>query len=241
MTLENAEERRGTEVWWDALVGQLELWRQENAPGVPSVTELAVSTGRDPWTVLASTILSLRTKDEVTLASSKRLLAAAPDPQALLDLDAETIEKLIFPVGFFRTKTRSLRGIASILLNRYGGRVPKDRDRLLDLPGVGLKTANLVLAEAFGVDAICVDTHVHRIANRLGAVRRATAEATEEALRASLPRRYWRIINPLLVLYGQMVCRPIGPRCDSCHIALFCQRVGLERRKKEAKTMGKGH
>jgi endonuclease-3 len=179
--------------------------------------------------VLASTILSLRTKDEVTLVRSQALLEKAPDPQQLLALSTEAIEKLIYPVGFYHTKARNLQKIASIIMETYNGQVPADMDALLALPGVGRKTANLTLTEGFDMDGICVDVHVHRITNRLGALRSKTPEATEMLLREILPKKYWRRINLLLVLYGQRICRPVSPFCSRCVMARHCERVGVER------------
>jgi endonuclease-3 len=201
--------------------------RANRAFVVPAVTQVAAR--RDPFAVLVSTVLSLRTKDDVTAAASARLLARAPDPPALLRLPAPRIEKLIFPVGFYRVKARHLRAIARLLLERHGGRVPADLDTLLELPGVGRKTANLVLVLGFGLPGICVDTHVHRISNRLGYVRTKDPFATEMALRAKLPARHWLTVNDLLVTFGQNVCGPLSPRCSTCPVARYCGRVGVTR------------
>jgi endonuclease-3 len=216
----------------------LEAWR--NAPGQtrdagetdPSVTTIAERYKQDPWAVLVSTIISLRTKDEVTLISSKRLLERSPDPKSLLALPEGEAERLIYPAGFYRTKAANLGKIAAILLDRYGGQVPADMDALLALPGVGRKTANLVLIEAFDMDGICVDTHVHRISNRqgwLGDGGSKSPDETEALLRKILPRKYWKGINSLLVLYGQRICRPISPYCSRCVIRDGCARRGVER------------
>jgi endonuclease III len=194
---------------------------------VPAVT--AVAARRDPFAVLVSTILSLRTKDEVTAAASARLLARAPAPAALLRLPARSIERLIYPVGFYRVKARHLREVARLLLARHGGRVPADLDLLLELPGVGRKVANLVLVLGFGLPGVCVDTHVHRICNRLGYVRTRDPLATEMALRRKLPRRHWLTVNDLLVTFGQNVCGPLSPRCSTCPVARHCARVGVTR------------
>jgi endonuclease-3 len=194
---------------------------------VPAVT--AVAARRDPFAVLVSTILSLRTKDEVTAAASARLLARAPAPAALLRLPARTIERLIYPVGFYRVKARHLRAVARLLLARHGGRVPADLDLLLELPGVGRKVANLVLVLGFGLPGVCVDTHVHSICNRLGYVRTRDPLATEMALRRKLPRRHWLTVNDLLVTFGQNVCGPLSPRCSTCPVARHCARVGVTR------------
>jgi endonuclease-3 len=201
--------------------------RANRAFVVPAVTKVAAR--RDPYAVLVSTVLSLRTKDDVTLAASGRLLARAPDPAALLRLPAARIQKLIFPVGFYRVKARHLRQIARLLLERHGGRVPADLDTLLELPGVGRKTANLVLVLGFGLPGVCVDTHVHRISNRLGYVRTRQPLETEMALRRKLPRRHWLTVNDLLVTFGQNVCGPRSPRCSTCPVAPYCARVGVQR------------
>ncbi len=217
---------------WDSFFIDLEAWREDlsRVDGAdPSVTAIAKDWNADPWAVLVSTIISLRTKDELTLVVSRRLLDVAPTPADLLRLGEDDLARLIFPAGFYRTKAKNLRAISERLLGQYGGRVPSDQDSLLGLPGVGLKTANLVLAEAFGEDAICVDTHVHRIANRLGWIETVSANRSEEALRAVVPRRYWRGLNPLLVLFGQRVCTPTSPRCSICPVATRCSRRGVLR------------
>jgi endonuclease-3 len=227
---------KGKTADWDGIVGALETWRR-NAQGNPdaaergdpSVSALAERYRRDPWAVLASTILSLRTKDEVTLIRSRALLERAPTPEQLLLLTTEEIEKLIYPVGFYHTKARNLQKIAAIIMETYRGQVPADMEALLALPGVGRKTANLTLAEGFDIDSICVDVHVHRITNRLGALRSKTPEETEMLLREILPKKYWKRINLLLVLYGQRVCRPVSPFCSRCVIASYCGRAGVER------------
>jgi endonuclease-3 len=212
---------------WDAIIATLAAWAEPLEP--PSVTALALEARREPWAVLASTILSLRTKDAVTRVASDTLLKAAPTPAALLALSSEAIERLIYPVGFYRVKARTLLEIASLVMTRFGGTVPDTLEELLTLPGVGRKTANLVLIEAFNKDGLCVDTHVHRIANRIGWVATKTPDKTEMALRRIMPRRYWSGLNALLVRYGQLVCRPQSPLCSRCVIAGHCKRVGVER------------
>jgi endonuclease-3 len=179
--------------------------------------------------VLSSTIISLRTKDEVTLAASQRLLKKAPSPAALHKMTKAAIEKLIYPAGFYRNKAASLKEIAAILLAKYKGKVPDKMEELLALPGVGRKTANLVLNEAFDIDAICVDIHVHRISNRCGWLSSSTPEETEMILREILPKKYWKRINYLLVLYGQKLCRPVSPYCSRCVIKKQCARRGVEK------------
>jgi endonuclease-3 len=219
--------KRKTETGWDGIIAALEQWREELND--PAVTTVAEHYRRDPWSVLVSTILSLRTKDEVTLEASKRLLAKAPGPAELAALGEGQVARLAYPAGFYRTKAASLKKIAAILLEQYGGKVPAHMDALLALPGVGRKTANLVLIEAFDLPGICVDVHVHRISNRSGWVATKTPEETEMTLREILPRKYWKGINALLVLYGQNLCRPVSPFCSRCVIAEGCKRAGVER------------
>lgn len=195
---------------------------------VPVVSEEADRT-RDPFRVLIACVISLRTKDEVTDRAAARLFARADTPAAVLKVPEAEIARLIFPAGFYQVKARQIRAIAHRLLEDLGGRVPADLERLLTLPGVGRKTANLVLAEGFGQPAICVDVHVHRIVNRWGYVRTQTPEQTEMRLRAKLPRAWWIPINPLLVAFGRNICRPISPHCSRCPVADLCRRVGVAR------------
>jgi endonuclease-3 len=184
---------------------------------------------RDPFRVLVSCLLSLRTRDETTAAASRRLFALARTPAELVRLRTGRLARTIYPVGFYRTKARTLRRLATVLLERHQGRVPNDLDALLSLPGVGRKTANLVVTEAFSKPGICVDTHVHRIMNRWGYVATRSADRTEQALRAKLPRRHWRGLNTVLVAFGQTICRPLSPRCSACPVEAACPRLGVER------------
>jgi endonuclease-3 len=194
-----------------------------------ALADVAAQTGRDPFRILVGCLLSLRTRDETTAAASARLFALAATPETMLALPRARIERTIYPVGFYRTKARVLRAVSRELLARFGGRVPSDLDALLTLPGVGRKTANLVVTFGFNLPGICVDTHVHRITNRLGFVRTATPERTEWALRAKLPRRHWIGLNDLLVAFGQNLCHPLSPRCSVCPVADLCLRVGVAR------------
>lgn len=194
----------------------------------PAVEKIAEEQKGDPFQVLVATMLSAQTQDPVTLAASTRLFARAPTPAAMLRLDVKEIERLIYPVSFYRNKARHVLDACRQLLDRFGGRVPATMEELLALPGVGRKTANLVLIVAHGSGAnICVDTHVHRIANRLGWVRTRTPEQTEQALYAVAPRRWWASINLYLVTWGQNVCRPIRPRCRECVVEKLCGKVGV--------------
>jgi len=196
---------------------------------VTALAAVARESGRDPFRVLAGCLLSLRTKDETTGPASARLFALADTPAAMLALPLRTIERAIFPVGFYRTKARVLHRVSRDLLERFDGRVPSDLDALLSLHGVGRKTANLVITFAFRLPGICVDTHVHRISNRLGFVRTRTPEETENALRRRLPRRHWIGLNDLLVSFGQNLCRPTSPHCSRCPVHAACPRIGVRR------------
>ena len=192
----------------------------------PAVTLVSQREG-DPFKVLISCILSLRTQDRTTAAASERLFALAADPASLALLPVESIEKAIYPVGFYRVKAVQIRDICRTLLEKHAGRVPDDLDELLTFKGVGRKTANLVITLGYGKAGICVDTHVHRICNRWGYVRTRTPEQTEFALRGKLPHRYWLVINDLLVTFGQNLCMPISPFCSTCPLAGFCERNGV--------------
>lgn len=195
---------------------------------LPIVTEISQNR-RSPFEVLIATILSLRTKDEVTRFASKRLFERAHTPHQMLSLDDSEIAKLIYPVGFYKTKSKTILEISRVLIRDHGGRVPDNLDDLLCLKGVGRKTANLVITLGYGKLGVCVDTHVHRISNRLGYVKTKTPEQTEMALRAQLPKQYWIQYNDLLVTWGQNVCKPISPICSKCDISQYCQRVGVTR------------
>jgi len=202
---------------------EIQKWK---VPAVGVIAEAAIDR---PFETLVSTILSLRTKDAVTEAASHRLLARAPTPEILSSLSIQEIEHLIYPVGFYHTKARNLLKTCRILLQSYRGKIPRSMDELLDLPGVGRKTANLVLTIGFGDYGICVDTHVHRISNLWGYVKTKTPEETEFALRKKLPRRHWKTFNDILVTFGQNLCVPVSPWCSKCPVAGYCPRVGLKR------------
>ncbi|MDD5708575.1 MAG: endonuclease III, partial [Kiritimatiellae bacterium] len=176
----------------------------------------------DPFRVLLGTILSARTKDACTAGACERLFTRVTTPHDLRALSLREIERLIFPVGFFRTKARMLQRLPDVLEQRFGGRLPETVEELCELPGVGRKTANLVVALGFGKPAICVDVHVHRICNRLGLIRTHTPFESEMALRKLLPVRYWRTWNSYLVSFGQTRCLPRRPRCDGCPIRAWC-------------------
>jgi endonuclease-3 len=207
----------------------LGVLRAEEPAWNPTAIGELVRRRRDPFQVLIACLISLRTKDEVTGPASRRLFALAGRPEAMLRLRPAQIERAIYPAGFYRTKARTILGVCRDLLDRFGGRVPDDLDALLTLKGVGRKTANLVLNQGFRKPGICVDTHVHRISNRLGLVDTRTPERTEFALRRVLPRRYWIDYNDLLVAFGQNVCKPLSPLCGRCPIERFCPRIGVTR------------
>ena len=190
----------------------------------PSVT-LVGKRWKSPFLVLISCILSLRTKDETTLPASERLFKLADTPQAMLKLSLAVIEQAVYPVGFYKTKARTIHGICRDILEKFGGTVPDEIDTLLTMKGVGRKTANLVLTEGFSKPAMCVDTHVHRISNRLGYIRTKNPEETEWALREKLPRKFWMEYNALLVTWGQNVCRPVSPICSTCPVNDLCRRI----------------
>jgi endonuclease-3 len=195
----------------------------------PPVVTLIAETERDPFKVLISTILSARTKDGATAAASARLFAAAPDAALLAALPIERVAELIYPVGFYRTKARSVVATAQELLERFDGRVPDSIDELVTLPGVGRKTANLVVTEGFRRPGICVDTHVHRITNLWGYVDTRTPAETETALRAKLPRSQWLDLNRTLVAFGQQTCLPVSPWCSRCPVEEHCPKIGVGR------------
>jgi endonuclease-3 len=184
---------------------------------------------RDPFTVLIACVLSLRTQDKTTAAASERLFLLADNPADMARLTPAAIQKAIYPVGFYKTKAANIKKICDVLIHSHAGKVPADMDALLDLPGVGRKTANLVITLGFNKPGICVDTHVHRIVNRWGYIETKTPEQTERALRDKLPKRYWIPINDLLVTFGQNCCKPISPLCSRCPIDRYCGRNGVSR------------
>jgi endonuclease-3 len=204
------------------------LAREIDGLELPAVEKISESSQEDPFQVLIGTLLSARTQDATTAAASERLFSAARTPQAMAELTVKRIERLIYPVSFYRHKARHVKATCGILVDRFGGVVPGTMEELLVLPGVGRKTANLVLILAFkSAQNICVDTHVHRIANRLGWVTTRTPDETEQALYAATPARWWPLLNLYLVTWGQNVCRPVYPRCGACVIAKWCPRIGV--------------
>ena len=192
----------------------------------PVVTEIS-NIKRDPFKVLISTIISLRTKDDVTREASKRLYKLAETPEKMVRLKRNTIEKAIFPAGFYRNKAKTILDVCKYIIEKHDGKVPGNIDELLSIKGVGRKTANLVITKGYSLPGICVDTHVHRISNRFGYVSTKTPEETEFALREKLPKEYWIEFNDLLVAFGQNVCKPISPLCSQCPVHDHCMRVGV--------------
>ena len=204
------------------------LAREIDGLELPAVEKISESQQRDPFQILISTLLSARTQDATTLAASTRLFAKARTPQAIAKLRVKQIEKLIYPVGFYRNKAEFVRDAAKMIISKFGGRVPSTLEEMITLPGVGRKTANLVMILAFKSNRnICVDIHVHRIANRLGWVRTRTPEETELALYKALEQQWWPFVNLYLVTWGQNICRPVYPRCDRCPLLKTCPRIGV--------------
>ncbi len=191
------------------------------------IVSLMAERKRKPFEILVSTVLSARTTDEVTAAASQRLFSLASNPKSMLALSEDQIRKAIYPVGFYKTKARAIQELCRELIERFHSSVPRTMDELLTLPGVGRKTANLVLTLAFDAEGLCVDTHVHRISNRLGYVKTKTPFETEQALRSKLPKKYWTIYNTIMVAHGQHICRPISPFCSRCPVFKFCERAGV--------------
>lgn len=185
---------------------------------------------KNPFAVLVSCLLSLRTRDEVTISSSIRLLSKYNKPEDLANADIREIERLIYPVGFYRVKAMRLKEISKILVERYNGEVPDSFDELIKIKGIGRKTANIVMMYGYNKDDyLAIDTHCHRIPNRIGWIKTRTPEETEKELKKKLPKKYWRDFNHLFVRFGQRICLPVSPKCSKCPIKKFCKRVGVEK------------
>ena len=216
--------------------GMRRLARAISGLELPAVEKISETRRENAFHVLIGTMLSARTQDATTLAASTRLFEAAATPRAMAALTVRKIERLIYPVSFYRHKARHVKATCRLLLDRFGGKVPSTMQDLLVLPGVGRKTANLVLILGFkSARNICVDTHVHRISNRLGWVRTSTPDETEQALYRVADDRWWPYINLYLVTWGQNVCRPVYPRCDACVLAPACPQFGVNRRGRVAR------
>jgi endonuclease-3 len=194
-----------------------------------TLAQVADQTRSAPFRILIGTVLSLRTKDETTAEACKRLFFLADAPETMVSLSEETIDNAIYPVGFHTTKAKNILAICRILIDEYNSRVPDEIDTLVTLPGVGRKTANLVVTLGYDKPGICVDTHVHRISNRWGYVNTKNPEKTESALREKLPQKYWIGYNDLLVIYGQNLCKPVSPFCSRCRLSSYCDRVDVEK------------
>ncbi len=192
------------------------------------VAELIEVQTKDPSKVLIATILSARTKDQTTASACKKLFSKINKIKDLEKLSVKEIEELIYPVGFYKTKAKHLKKLPSTLDREFRGEIPSTIEELIKLPGVGRKTANLVVGAAFKKPAVCVDTHVHRITNRLGYVKTKTPHETEMALRKKLPQKYWISLNTILVAFGQNLCKPISPYCSKCHVYKYCNRIGVK-------------
>jgi endonuclease-3 len=205
----------------------IRILRREVSKWDTPVVTLMAETYESPFRVLISCILSLRTQDATTAKASHRLFAAADSPQAMVKLTAKKIEKLIYPVGFYKTKAKNIRDMCQVIIDQYQGKVPNEIDELLKFKGVGRKTANLVVTLGYNKPGICVDTHVHRISNRWGYVKTKTPEKTESALRDKLPKQFWIEYNNLLVNFGQHLCRPISPVCSQCPVKKYCRQIGV--------------
>mgnify|MGYP006299341431 CR=1 FL=1 len=202
------------------------LKRESEDWNVPVVTLIALQQ-KDPFKVLLSTIISLRTKDEITIKASRRLFELLSRPEDILNVTTSQIEEAIYPAGFYRQKAIRIKKICFRLIEEFSSQVPQEIETLLTFPGIGRKTANLILAEGYSIPAICVDTHVHRISNRLGYIKTRTPQETEEVLRGTLPKKYWIQYNTLLVAFGQKICRPVSPWCSICPVNRYCQKVGV--------------
>lgn len=219
------------------------LAREIDGMDLPAIEKISESQQENPFQILIATLLSARTQDATTHAASTRLFKATRTPRAMAALTVRQIERLIYPVSFYRNKARFVKATATALVERFGGRVPPTLDELVTLPGVGRKTATLVMILAFqSHQHICVDTHVHRISNRMGWVRTRQPDETEQALYRATDSRWWPYINLYLVTWGQNVCRPVYPRCGDCALAPACPRIGVTRtgRAREARPAGGG-
>jgi endonuclease-3 len=207
----------------------LRILRREVRQWQEPVVGMVAKESRDPFRILIACVLSLRTKDRTTAEASHRLFALASDPVSMLALSLIKIQAAIYPVGFFRTKSKQIHAMCARILNAYEGQVPDSIDELLTLPGVGRKTANLVVTVGYGKPGICVDIHVHRISNRWGYIQTKTPEQSEQALCRKLPPKYWMTYNDLLVPFGQNICQPVSPYCSRCKLIKYCDRVGVVR------------
>lgn len=210
----------------------LKVWpvlkKQVKSLNVPWLENFA-SFDRDPFKILISCILSLRTQDKTTGKASERLFELASDPESMSQLSVKTIEKAIYPVGFYRVKAGRIQRVSREIVEKHNSKVPDTIEELLKLEGVGRKTANLVITLGYNKDGICVDTHVHRIVNRWGLVKTKNPTETEFGLKKILPKKYWKELNGMLVAFGQGICKPISPLCSKCKINIFCNKIGVDK------------
>jgi len=195
----------------------------------PALLQISDEFGKDSFLILISCLLSLRARDVEVLPVCRSLLRVAKTPQQLVTINQAELEKILHPLGFYRTKAKTIQSVSSVLIERFHGKVPASEIDLLSIKGIGRKTANAVLGYAFDIPAICVDTHVHRIVNRLGWVQTKTAEETEQQLKLLIPKRYWIKLNSLFVMWGQNICTPISPFCSRCALSPYCPRVGVSK------------
>ena len=216
------------ESYLDRIFNEFSETLEEVGAPLPAVSIIAAEDN-DPYRILTATLLSLRTRDSATLASSLSLFSKAKNVYELDNLSLEEVENAIRQSGFYKRKAEQLKKIARIVIEEYNGKIPNDMDKLLALPGVGIKTASLVLNLGFEQDAICVDCHVHQICNRIGWTKTKTPEETEKELRKILPQRFWISLNELLVRYGQYICLPISPLCSKCPEKENCPKSGVEK------------
>jgi endonuclease-3 len=205
----------------------IKILKKELAVGTMPIVSHLAENQRDPFVILISTLLSLRTKDEVTEVATDRLFKLASTPAEMLKVPQAKIAKTIYPVGFYHVKAKTIHSVCRDLINRFNSQVPDDLDQLLSIKGVGRKTANLVVTLAYGKEGICVDTHVHRISNRLGYVKTKTPDETEFALRDKLPHKHCIIYNTIMVAFGRKTCKPVSPLCSQCPVFKYCDRVGV--------------
>lgn len=212
---------------WDALFKRMSEKLDELENPLPSVSLIAQESNNNPFLVLISTLLSLRTKDKVTLDASRRLFKLAKTPKEMLLLSSTQLEEAIYPSCFYRRKSENIKKICKILIEKYDSKVPDTQEELLSLPGIGIKTANLTLNLGFAIEAICVDCHVHQIANRMGWINTQSAEESEVELQKVMPRRFWIPLNELLVSYGQSVCTSVSPKCSICSELNHCPKIGV--------------
>jgi len=194
---------------------------------VPVVTKISRKENRNPYLVLVATLLSLRTKDELTEKIMEKLTKEIRTPEEMASFPIKRLQELIYPVGFYRNKSAVLKDVSRIIIDAYDGKVPDSIDELLKIKGIGRKTANLVITEGYNKPGICVDTHVHRISNRIGIVNTKNPNQTEEVLRKVLPKKYWIIYNTLFVTFGKNICKPISPHCSICLISHLCNKSGI--------------